>query len=193
MSIKAGRVGVNPSQVNPVDGSILSSAISGYTKQEADAKFLTQTDAASTYESKTDASTAHNALQPKTLALPIETLMGTKLTVENALKGINDSIIIHDVTLSFEENANISEEYSFMKSNKIISLLKLSFKYTTGTTDEILLATIPEGYRPSEELNGYFSDQNGKCAIYIIKTNGQIRVKAYDAAMTVFRTSILWI
>lgn len=89
MSMKAGRVGVNPSQVNPVDGSILSSATSGYTKQEADAKFLTQTDAASTYESKSDASTAHNALQPKTLAIPIEMLSGSKLTVETALQGLN--------------------------------------------------------------------------------------------------------
>lgn len=89
MSIKAGRVGVNPSQVNPVDGSIVSSATSGYTKQEADAKFLTQTDAASTYESKNDASTAHNALQPKTLAVPIEMLSGSKLTVETALQGLN--------------------------------------------------------------------------------------------------------
>ena len=89
MSIKAGRVGVNPSQVNPVDGSILSSATSGYTKQEADAKFLTQTNAASTYESKSDASTAHNALQPKTLAVPIEMLSGTKLSVETALQGLN--------------------------------------------------------------------------------------------------------
>lgn len=89
MSIKAGRVGVNPSQVNPIDGSILSSATSGYTKQEADAKFLTQTDAASTYESKSDATTAYNALQPKTLAVPIEMLSGTKLTVETALQGLN--------------------------------------------------------------------------------------------------------
>ena len=90
MSIKAGRVGVNPSQVDPVDGSLKSSATSGYTKQETDAKFLTQADAASTYESKSDASTAHNALQPKTLAVPIEMLSGTKLSVETALQGLND-------------------------------------------------------------------------------------------------------
>lgn len=89
MSLKAGRVGVNPSQVDPVDGSILSDATSGYTKQEADAKFLTQTDAANTYESKSDASIARAALQPKTLAVPISMLDGTKLTVENALQGLN--------------------------------------------------------------------------------------------------------
>lgn len=89
MSLKAGRVGVNPSQVDPVDGSILSSSTSGYTKQEADAKFLTQSDAASTYESKSDANTAYAALQPKTLAVPISMLGGTKLTVENALQGLN--------------------------------------------------------------------------------------------------------
>ena len=38
MSLKAGRVGVNPKDVNPIDGSILqSSAV--YTKEESDAKF----------------------------------------------------------------------------------------------------------------------------------------------------------
>ena len=42
MSLKAGRVGVNPNQVDPVDGSIKSSATEGYTKQEADAKFSTK-------------------------------------------------------------------------------------------------------------------------------------------------------
>lgn len=52
MSIKAGRVGVNPSQVDPVDGTIKQSAQTGYTKQEADAKFETKTNAASTYETK---------------------------------------------------------------------------------------------------------------------------------------------
>ena len=89
MSIKAGRVGVNPSQVDPVDGSILSSATSGYTKQEADAKFETQANAASTYETKSEALTALGLKQNINLQLPIELLSGSALTVETALHGIN--------------------------------------------------------------------------------------------------------
>lgn len=50
MSMKAGRVGVNPSQVDPIDGSIQT----GYTKQEADAKFETISNASETYEPKAD-------------------------------------------------------------------------------------------------------------------------------------------
>lgn len=38
MSLKAGRVGVNPKDVNPIDGSIIQSS-DAYTKAEADAKF----------------------------------------------------------------------------------------------------------------------------------------------------------
>lgn len=114
MSIKAGRVGVNPSQVDPVDGSILSSATSGYTKQEADAKFLSQTDAASTYESKSDASAAHNALQPKTLDVPIEMLSGSKLTVESALQGLNDE------KMSYADNGVLGAKNRFYTSDIIV-------------------------------------------------------------------------
>lgn len=84
MALKAGRVGVAPDQVDEF-GRISSEATSGYTKQEADAKFETQTHAASTYETKSDAA----ALQPIMLSVPIEMLSGTKLTVEEALNGLN--------------------------------------------------------------------------------------------------------
>lgn len=42
MALKAGRVGVNPADVDPVDGHISPSSMEGYTKQEADAKFSTK-------------------------------------------------------------------------------------------------------------------------------------------------------
>ena len=42
MSLKAGRVGVNPADVDPIDGHINSSATGAYTKQEADDKFQTK-------------------------------------------------------------------------------------------------------------------------------------------------------
>lgn len=87
MSLKAGRVGVNPSQVDPVDGSIKSSATGAYTKAEADAKF----------ETKSDATTALAAKQPINLVVPIEMLSGTKLTVESALTGLNSDKCNNDV------------------------------------------------------------------------------------------------
>lgn len=42
MSLKAGRVGVNPADVDPIDGHISPSATDAYTKQEADDKFQTK-------------------------------------------------------------------------------------------------------------------------------------------------------
>lgn len=39
MSLKAGRVGVNPKDVDPVDGSIKPGSGDAYTKSQADAKF----------------------------------------------------------------------------------------------------------------------------------------------------------
>ena len=90
MSLKAGRVGVAPDQVDEF-GKIKSEATASYTKQEADVKFETQLHAASTYETKTDAA----ALQPINLSVPIEMMSGTKLTVEQALNGLNGEI--HDI------------------------------------------------------------------------------------------------
>ena len=49
MALKAGRVGVSPDQVDEF-GKISSEATGAYTKQEADAKFETQSHASSTYE-----------------------------------------------------------------------------------------------------------------------------------------------
>lgn len=61
MSLKAGRVGVNPADVNPVDGHIIGGGSGGdsYTKAESDNKFLAKTDASSTYLSKSDASSTY--------------------------------------------------------------------------------------------------------------------------------------
>lgn len=56
MSLKSGRVGVNPRFVDPVDGSIVVPAPDNvYTKTECDDKFLSKTDASSTYLAKTSA------------------------------------------------------------------------------------------------------------------------------------------
>ena len=59
MALKAGRVGVNPASVDPIDGHVITEASEGYTKAEADEKFLAKTDAGTTYLSKTDAGTTY--------------------------------------------------------------------------------------------------------------------------------------
>lgn len=75
MSLKAGRVGVHPADVDPVNGHLSPSAIDSYTKAQADDKFETIE--------------AAGSLQPKTLAESIVMPSGTKTTVETALQGLN--------------------------------------------------------------------------------------------------------
>lgn len=107
MAQRAGRVGVNPADVDPVTGHV-NVEVPGnvYTKTQADNKFLTKTKAASDYQAKNlsvpiqlldgSALTVETALQglndqkqDKQLAVPIHMLDGTKLTVETALQGLN--------------------------------------------------------------------------------------------------------
>ena len=78
MSLKAGRVGVNPADVDPIDGHINPESVDSYTKAQADAKFETLEAAA--------------ALQPKTLAVPVHMLSGSKLTVESVLSELSGDI-----------------------------------------------------------------------------------------------------
>ena len=77
MSLKAGRVGLATELVDEF-GFLREDAPSGqyYTKTQADNKFETKTH-------------VNNTFQKKTLEVPIEMLSGTKLTVEEALEGLN--------------------------------------------------------------------------------------------------------
>ncbi len=79
MALKAGRVGVAKDQVDEFGKIIGGGSPSGdyYTKTQADNKFETKTH-------------VNNTFQKKTLDVPIEMLSGTKLTVEEALNGLND-------------------------------------------------------------------------------------------------------
>lgn len=100
MSLKAGRVGVAPDQVDEF-GKIKSEATSGYTKQEADAKF----------ETKIDAATALAEKQPKQLSVPLELLTGSALTVETGLTGIQGEVkdlCLRDtgIVLTSDDNLN---------------------------------------------------------------------------------------
>ena len=98
MSLKAGRVGVNPADVDPISGHISSEASEGYTKAQADDKFLSKSDAVSTYETKSDAAD----LQPKTLSVPISMLVGSQLvpksTVEDVMATMNNGMTTEELT-----------------------------------------------------------------------------------------------
>ena len=78
MSLKAGRKGLNKRLVDAF-GNFNGEAPSGeyYTKQQTDNKFETKTH-------------VNNTFQKKTLDVPIEMLSGSKLTVEDALQGLNE-------------------------------------------------------------------------------------------------------
>lgn len=86
MSLRSGRVGVNPEDVNPINGKIqVEMPENVYTKTQADNKFETKTHAGNTYLTKTEA----ESLQPINLEVPIPLLDGSALTVESALQGLN--------------------------------------------------------------------------------------------------------
>ena len=167
MSLKAGRVGVNPADVDPINGHISPESLSGYTKQEADAKFETQTSASAEYAK----------LQPKTLSVPIEMLSGSKLTVETALQGLQSDKIDNAITeTAFTEivgGASVDTSYGgnhIVKQGKMVTVdLGLTAVDATAWTTKI--AQIPDGYKPKYE-NFSKSTRNN----YTIKigTNGGI-------------------
>ena len=78
MALKAGRRGLHKRLVDAF-GNLNGEAPSGeyYTKQQTDNKFETKTH-------------VNNTFQKKTLDVPIEMLSGSKLTVEDALQGLNE-------------------------------------------------------------------------------------------------------
>ena len=125
MALKPGRVGVAPSQVD-LFGNIINGGSGGdsYTKQEADAKFETQTHAADTFETKSVAAATYETkanaqatyetksdaaqLQPKTLALPIHMLHGTVLSVEGMFAGDQAALTNKELTDSLDEWSSAS-------------------------------------------------------------------------------------
>ena len=187
MSLKAGRVGVNPADVDPVSGHINSSGTDAYTKAQADNKFLSKSDAASTYESKSDASTAHNQLQPKTLAVPIEMLSGSKLTVESALQGLNHDgdwdLLTKDVMVTIE---GVSTKVGTIRYylNKLNCFYIVRF---LGGATAIPVSTIVVDF--TDVLNGwhpvveFYNVMRGDKAQNVLCANelGQVRLLINDA------------
>lgn len=145
MSLKAGRVGVAPDQVDEF-GKIKSEATSGYTKQEADAKFETKTAAAEALAEK----------QPISLEVPIEMLSGTKLTVETALQGLNEELT-KLVTVQESEVTNIRTGAEvtvdlgnhLIRSGNVVTLLLSLSKVTIENAWSDGIFYIPEGFRPT--------------------------------------------
>ena len=139
MSLKAGRVGVHPADVDPVNGHITPSSVDGYTKVQADDKFLSKSDASSTYETKSDAA----ALQPKTLAVPIHMLSGSKLTVESALGELAGD------STTFTSVGTVNTNSYLKKIGSLVILNAIINGVTVSLYDPI--AEIPAGYRPVKD------------------------------------------
>ena len=151
MSLKAGRVGVNPADVDPVSGHINSSSTDAYTKAQSDDKFLSKTSASLMYESKSDASTAHNLLQPKTLAIPIEMLSGTKLTVETALQGLNSELTEMATVEEYAVSSSFTLDDSFKSVFKIGRIAFANIRITDisqATAYSTAICSLPAAVRP---------------------------------------------
>lgn len=176
MSLKAGRVGVNPADVNPINGHIEPESIDSYTKAQADAKFETQIHAASAYETQTAAASEHALLQPKTLAVPISMLSGSKLTVESALQGLNDS--------TNEEYLDFTTEYTDKLENYYNKVVKkgnfviVTFSFENISVDAYgTILTVPASCKPSNAINCFLLVSNSSIAAGYIDTNGDIKTR----------------
>ena len=186
MSLKAGRVGVAPDQVDGF-GKIKSEATAGYTKQEADAKFETQAAATSALAEK----------QPITLEVPIEMLSGTALTVEDALQGLNDEITdISTAQESVVENivsgASVESSVNYLvKQGKVVCCSVYLQSITAEAWSTICV--IPNGFRPKNKLLGlcWSNVSKGFVGAEINDTNGAIQ---FDTACSnnKVRVSLTW-
>ena len=159
MAQKAGRVGVDPSQVD-LFGKIVGGGgtSDAYTKAEADDKFLAKTDASNTYETQAHASSTYETkadaadLQPKNLAVPIHMLSGSILTVEGMFAGDQAALTNKELTDSLDEwssaslvqsdntvtftGLNDTYGYDLYCSNKLIGVSSIS---KTGSGDNVTL------------------------------------------------------
>lgn len=176
MSLRAGRVGINPTDVDPITGHVNPVAVDSYTKSQADDKFLTKSDGSSTYETKSAAAD----LQPKTLADPIVMLSGTKTTVEDALQGLNTltkQVVVDD---QIESEYTTPKNKLFKYGNVVTCIVQIS-AVTGVANDEI--ATVPTGYRPATEWRCI--DVNGKHLVQI-GTDGAIKLGENVTSQSVF-------
>lgn len=180
MAQRAGRVGVNPADVDPVTGHV-NVEVPGnvYTKTQVDNKFLTKTKAASDY-------------QTKELAVPIQLLDGSALLVEDALQGLNSqkqdkhvdviTPVLED-GLSFNQT---SPNRSFaIGSLKVISMTIDGLSAEASTWTQI--ATIPSDYLPDITAGTvkFFAKLNGLNHVLDAElfANGIVKVRDNSGAI----------
>lgn len=166
MAQRAGRVGVNPADVNPVTGHV-NVQVPGnvYTKTQVDNKFLTKTKAASDYQTKNldvpiqlldgSALTVEAALQglnsqkqDKQLAVPISLLDGSALTVENALQGINGATIPDGDVFTITINETDVDFYFTKVGNIVVVSVFDNNAITVGNAWITVADPLPVKYRP---------------------------------------------
>lgn len=147
MSLKAGRVGVNPADVDPISGHISPDATDSYTKSQADDKFLSKSDATS--------------LQPKTLANPITLLNGSVLTtVEGALDGLqgaktNKQLTDDNTLISSSITTDNQINYSVNYLEKVNRMCNMSINMTLledVTAYDTVIGIVPVGNRPKHDM-----------------------------------------
>lgn len=176
MSLKAGRVGVAPDQVD-VFGKIKSDATTGYTKQEADAKF----------ETKSDATTSLAEKQPIQLNVPVKLLMGSALTVEDALQGLSNACIdaAESAVTDIVTGASVGDAGNHLiKVGKVVTLT-LRLNSVTLTAWDADLCMIPEGYRPKYNLRALNLFTNSVQALQI-NSSGSVKSTSDLSNATVY-------
>lgn len=139
MSLKAGRVGVHPDDVDPINGHLNPSAVDSYTKAQADAKFETLEAAA--------------ALQSKTLAVPIEMLSGSKLTVESALQGLNNDKINNN-GLKAETVTHKGVVVSYVRHGNVV-MVSISGECSQNIVNGEVIAEAPAGFETV--MSGFYN------------------------------------
>ena len=176
MSLRAGRVGVNPADVDPINGHINPESVDSYTKAQADSKFAT----------------IENA-QPKRLAVPINMLIGSQLTpitkVEDVIQTMNnaktngeltDIVTIKNVTYEFVDGS-VTIHATNKNVKKVGGDLSFYLDFTMGENDYtawsnfILLSETPDVNCPV-----FISIYNITDSQYLM-TGGQINTSGYLA------------
>ena len=176
MALKAGRVGVAPDQVDDF-GKVKSEATSGYTKQEADAKFETQTAAAAALAGK----------QPIQLSVPIEMLQGSVLTVEEALNTLNTEVTPVGGSITYEEGVrqNAPDAVPLSKFLEICFITIDLLGVVGNTSTWIKLGTLPAGYRPKSNtpLTCWINAKSDVCDCEA-RSDGELRIRNNTNALT---------
>lgn len=168
MALKAGRRGLHKSLVDAF-GFLKGEMPTGdyYTKTQTDNKFETKTH-------------ANNTFQKQTLEVPIEMLSGSKLTVEDALQGLNeekftyaDNGVLGAKNLLNFTGSGISNDVEFTNDNGIVTANGTA----SGNATVNINITLPAG---TYTLNGCPTPVNGDVAMQIYLAESPYTNYGYD-------------